>query len=209
MHLPRVYPILDTALLAQRGMPLALAARILLDGGIRLLQIRHKGSWDRWTFAAAEEIAQQSQAAGATLVINDRADIARMIEALAVHVGQDDLPVELVRAQSNPGTVIGLSTHDAAQMEAASPEADYVALGPIFATQSKENPSAVVGLNQLRLWRPLTRRPLVAIGGITLERAPDVLAAGADSVAIIGALFADPLTPESLQERTQAWLPLN
>jgi thiamine-phosphate pyrophosphorylase len=175
---------------------------------MRILQIRHKGSWDAATFAACESIAAMCREFGATLVINDRADIARMLDAPAVHVGQEDLPPAMIRAQA-PDLAIGFSTHTADQLRAVPPEADYAALGPIFDTASKANPSATVGLEMLREWRGFTSLPLVAIGGITRASAPAVFDAGADSVAVIHALFAQPLTSATLKERVHSWLPLN
>jgi thiamine-phosphate pyrophosphorylase len=137
---------------------------------------------------ASREIAGICRDAGILFVINDRADFANLLGA-ALHIGQDDLPAPAAR-KVVPNAVIGFSTHNAAQMRRAigSP-VDYLSLGPVFPTKSKENPDPVVGLEGLRALRPLTSKPLVAIGGITLENAPEVLAAGADSVAVISGLL--------------------
>ena len=122
------------------------------------------------------------------LVVNDRADMARLVDA-GLHLGQDDLPPSAARGILGTA-MLGFSTHNQAQLRAAANQpADYLALGPIFGTVSKQNPDPVVGLEGLRQGRPLTLRPLVAIGGITRENARAVLHAGADSVAVIGDLF--------------------
>lgn len=204
MKLLRLYPILDTATLARRGMPFETAAEVMLASGVGILQLRHKDAFDRDLFEATERVAARCRAAGVTFIINDRADIARLVDAGGVHVGQEDMPVAEVRRLLGDDQVLGFSTHNPAQLASAT-DADYVALGPIFGTASKENPDPVVGLDQLREWRGLNDRPLVAIGGITLETAAAVLGAGADSVAVISALYPDPLTPDTLAERLQAW----
>jgi thiamine-phosphate pyrophosphorylase len=131
--------------------------------------------------------------AGGIFIVNDRADVARAVDADGVHVGQDDLPVESARALVGPGKLIGYSTHVLEQVrEADRSTADYVAFGPIFPTASKENPDAVVGLEGLGEARKATHKPLVAIGGITLENARTVIEAGADSVAVIRGLVGAP-----------------
>ena len=123
--------------------------------------------------------------------MNDRADLARITGADGVHVGQEDLPVEAARRVLLAGQSVGVSTHTRTQFEkAAATSADYLAFGPIFPTGSKERPDPVVGLAQLREMRGLTRKPLVAIGGITLDNAASVIEAGADSVAVIHDLLA-------------------
>ena len=128
------------------------------------------------------------------IVINDRADVAKMLGADGVHLGQDDLPPSRVRALVGPDVWIGCSTHNEAQFRAAGREpADYLALGPIFATGSKENPDPVVGLAELARLRPLTAKPLVAIGGIARDNVRQVLEAGADAVAVISDLLSGDL----------------
>lgn len=196
MILPRVYPILDTS----RPIDLFAAAQALCDGGASLLQIRHKGAWNREIFAVAERITQLN----VTLIINDRADIARMLGA-GVHVGQTDLPPAEARAIVG-ALPLGYSTHNLTQLQAADGEPiDYVALGPIFGTLSKENPDPVVGVDRLRELRPLARHPLVAIGGMTRANAVGVIEAGADSVAVIGDMYPDPLTAVTLRNRMEEW----
>ena len=123
--------------------------------------------------------------------MNDRADMAMLLDA-ALHLGQDDLAPADARRIMPPGSIIGFSTHNKQQLRAGDREpVDYLAIGPIFPTKSKENPDPVVGLDGLRALRPLTKMPLVAIGGITRETAPTVFEAGADSVAVISDLYPD------------------
>jgi len=142
-------------------------------------------------FEACCGIAEHVRQAGGTFIVNDRADVALLSGASGVHLGQDDLPVELARRVLAAGQRVGLSTHTRAQFEQAqASSADYIAFGPIFRTTTKERPDAVVGLERLREMRGLARKPLVAIGGITLDNAPSVIEAGADSVAVIHGLLA-------------------
>jgi thiamine-phosphate pyrophosphorylase len=205
MRLPRVYPILDTESLDSRALALEAAAAAFLDGGAGILQIRHKRHWSRDFFASALTVARLCREAGATLIVNDRADFAMLLEA-GLHVGQDDLAPRDARRLMGPDCVIGLSSHDAAQLSATGGEpVDYVALGPIFPTASKFNPDPVTGIEEIRRCRPLVERPLVAIGGITLENALEVLGAGADSVAVIAGLLPTPATARSLRERMEEW----
>jgi thiamine-phosphate pyrophosphorylase len=205
MDLPRLYPILDTEALEQRGIALEAAAGAFLRGGARILQIRHKSHWSRNAFECARRTAAMCRERGVPLIVDDRADMAMLLEA-GLHVGQDDLAPRDARMLMGPRAAIGFSTHNAAQLSAAAAEpVDYVAIGPVFATRSKANPGPVVGVEELRRLRALTTRPLVAIGGITLENAVDVLRAGANSVAVIGGLLPEAATPESLLERIETW----
>jgi thiamine-phosphate pyrophosphorylase len=203
MKLPRFYPILDTGLLAQRGIAAAQAAEAILDAGAGILQFRHKGHWTREVFAEAEAVAKLCRDASAQFVVNDRADLARMMNA-ALHLGQDDLPPSAARRVMGSESLIGFSTHNEEQLCAAREEpVNYLALGPIFGTSSKENPDPVVGIDELRRLRGFTVLSLVAIGGITRANALDVLAAGADSVAIIG----DLLPPDGpIRSRIREWV---
>jgi len=209
--LPPLYPILDTALLARLGMPVEAAAEAMLAAGVRLLQLRHKGHFSRAAFLAAERIAELCRQAGAAFIVNDRADVACLLGA-GLHIGQDDLPPGEARRLLGAQPVLGLSTHNSAQLAAALSEpVDYVAFGPIFPTATKENPDPVVGLDLLPALAEQSHRagrPLVAIGGITRARAREVLAAGADSVAVISDLLADPLSSASLRARIEEWLQL-
>ena len=205
MTLPRLYPILDTALLAKRGFPVLGAAEAMLEGGAQILQYRHKGHFSRCVYGQAQRVCELCRRFGAAFVVNDRADMARLLEA-GLHVGQEDLPPAAARRILGPDGLLGFSTHNEAQLRAAEAEpVDYVALGPIFGTTSKERADPVVGLERLREWRRLTTRPLVAIGGITRENAAEVLAAGADAAAVISDLVPDPCTNTALRERIEEW----
>jgi thiamine-phosphate pyrophosphorylase len=206
MRLPRVYPILDTASLEVRDMALPTAAAAFLEGGAGILQIRHKGHWSRGFFEAAKQVARLCRENGVDLIVNDRADFALLLEA-GLHVGQDDLSPRDARKLMGPDRTIGFSSHSAAQLAAAGGEpVDYVALGPIFGTASKRNPNPVVGVDEVRRCRALVEQPLVAIGGITLENALEVLNAGADSVAIIAGLLPGLApTAQSLRKRMEEW----
>ncbi len=206
MSLPRLYPILDTGALALAGVPVLEAAIGMIEAGVHILQLRHKGHFSRDLFETAAHLAVLCEQARIGFVINDRVDMAKLLNA-HVHVGQDDLLPIFVRQLAGPDTIIGLSTHNREQLDAANAEpVDYHALGPIFATGSKQNPDPVVGLDNLRAWRPLSQRPLVAIGGITIENAPAVLGAGADSVAVISGLLPPNADRLRIRDRTAAWL---
>jgi thiamine-phosphate pyrophosphorylase len=204
MKLPAFYPILDTGAVLARGLDPVRAAQDILDGGARILQFRHKSFLSRQAYGWLEAIAGLTREAGVPLVVNDRADLAKLFGA-TLHVGQDDLPPAAARSVLG-ALPLGFSTHNEAQLRASENEPiDYVALGPIFGTATKENPDATVGLEELRRLRPLTRRPLAAIGGITRATASQVIAAGADSVAIIADLFPE---DGDLRRRTAEWVSL-
>jgi len=208
MELPRFYPILDTGALARHNYPPLLAAEAMLEAGARILQLRHKGYFSRQLFEQAEYVGRLCRHFGARWIVNDRADLAVLLDA-GLHVGQDDLPPAAARRLMGPDRAVGFSTHNPAQMELAAGEpVDYLALGPIFATASKENPDPVVGLEQLRQWRTLTPRPVVAIGGIRRDNAAAVLEAGADSVAVIGDLLPEECTKTSVRKRVEEWIAL-
>jgi len=187
MKLPAFYPVLD----ADRVSAIP-AAETLLAAGARILQYRHKSFFSQKAFEEASRIAELCRSAGALFIVNDRADIAKLLDA-GLHLGQDDLAPADARRVLPASSIVGFSTHNEQQLRAGDTEpVDYLAIGPIFATRSKQNPDPVVGLGRLRTLRSLTRKPLVAIGGITRELAPKVFEAGADSVAIIGDLFPRP-----------------
>ena len=203
--LPKFYPILDPDIAARHGIDPVIAAEQILEGGATILQFRHKGFFSREVFAQLERVAELCRNAGVLFVVNDRADLAAITGA-ALHLGQDDLTPSSARKIVGAKALIGFSTHNEAQLRAAVEEpANYLALGPIFGTASKQNPDPVVGLAELHRLRPLTNRPLVAIGGITRANARSVLAAGADSVAIIGDLFTE---SGKLRTRIEEWLSL-
>ncbi|HTB12577.1 MAG TPA: thiamine phosphate synthase [Bryobacteraceae bacterium] len=205
MRLKSFYPILDTDTVARRGIDPVEAARAILDGGARMLQFRHKGFFSRDVYDQARTINALCREVDATFVLNDRADIARLLSA-GLHLGQDDLSPADARRVVEDGALIGFSTHNETQLRAAAEQpADYLALGPMFTTSSKINPDPLVGLEELRRLRPLTGRPLVAIGGITRANAQGVIEAGADSVAVIGDLFPE---DGNIRRRVEEWISL-
>jgi len=206
MTLPRFYPILDSAALAARRCPLEIVAGVIIEAGARILQLRHKFNFDADTFEHATAVAAICKSHNVLFVVNDRCDIAALLDA-GVHLGQDDIPPRDARKLIGSERVLGFSTHNETQLTASNDEpVDYIALGPIFATASKANPDPVVGLRELARLRPLTSRPLVAIGGIDLSNAPSVLQAGADSVAVIADLLPDPCNKATLRARAEEWI---
>jgi thiamine-phosphate pyrophosphorylase len=185
----RLYAIADAEVLAGRGIGLKAFAEEMRAGGVRLLQYRNKVGSEQAVLRDAAVLRQVFAGAGATLIMNDRADLAVLAGFDGVHVGQGDLSPEDARRVVGVGRVVGVSTHTADQVRVAEAGgADYVAIGPIFRTGTKADAAPVVGLEGVRMARGLTRKPLVAIGGITLENARSVVDAGADAVAVISAL---------------------
>jgi thiamine-phosphate pyrophosphorylase len=180
--LPRLYVILDPTLLTVSAIE---CAQELAAVGVRLMQYRHKHAPTGEMLRVSKQLASTLQPRGITFIVNDRPDVAAMAYASGVHVGQNDLGVEATRSLVGE-KIIGVSTHNLVQFEkAVDSSADYIAVGPIFATSSKENPDPVVGTDLIRKVRHLTDKPIVAIGGIRIENAAEVIAAGADSVAVI------------------------
>lgn len=197
IRLPRLYAILDVERASAEGLDPLDVARRWLDRGVTWLQLRAKTLPGGAFLDVADRLAELANAASATFIVNDRSDIARLSGAAGVHVGQDDLSPADARRVLGLTAIVGRSTHTEAQVLAALAEPiDYLAIGPVFTTTSKERPDPVVGLEGVRLARALAeskRMPLVAIGGITLERSAEVIEAGADAVAVIGDLLtADP-----------------
>jgi len=192
LRLPALYAIVDP--LDTGRAPEALAAAYLA-GGARLLQLRVKDATSRELLRVAERVAALARAAGAVFLVNDRPDVARAVDADGVHLGQDDLPVGAARRVLGPDRLVGVSTHDLGEARAAvEAGADYIGVGPIYATASKAKALPARGPGLVAAVRRQVRCPIVAIGGITAETAPAVLAAGADAVAMIAALVraADP-----------------
>lgn len=192
---PALYAILDASpeFAGPSKFSILEIAERLADAGVELFQYRDKqGSARKIQEISAALVERLAVAAGgARLIVNDRADVAAIVGAGGVHVGQEDLPVEAARKICGGAVWVGVSTHNLEQLRAAdATSADYIAVGPIFATGTKLNPDPVVGLEFLRSARGITRKPLVAIGGITVESASDVYRAGADSVAVIRDLMA-------------------
>ena len=171
-------------------------------GGATFIQLREKHLSPREFYNQAKEALLVARSCGVRLIINDRADIAHALKADGVHLGQDDLPPALARELLGKDAIIGYSTHTVEQaMKAARLPVDYIAIGPIFETKSKENPDTVVGLEGLRRVRQAVGKiPLVAIGGINRESIPATLAAGADAVAAISLLLAG---PQEIEDRTR------
>ncbi len=190
MLFPPLYAILDPSLAAS---PLEVTAESLAESGVTLMQLRDKRSCARDIFVQVRSLMAILAPRGVRLIINDRPDIASIAGAGGVHVGQDDLPVEYARKICPEPKWVGVSTHNVEQLRPADrSSADYIAVGPVFPTGTKENPDPVVGVEFVRAARKLTAKPIVAIGGITIESAADVFRAGADSVAVIRDLIAAP-----------------
>lgn len=203
--LPRLYAVLDVDLITARGGSPERIAREWVDAGVRLLQLRAKSLSGRPFLQLAERLAAVSRDAGATFIVNDRADVAHLSGAAGVHVGQSDLMPADARRVLGDSALVGLSTHSESQLgDALMHPIDYVAIGPVFLTTSKKSPDSVVGLAGVRAAAGAAAPrglPVVAIGGITLDRVASVLEAGATSVAVISALLDG--EPE---ERAKAFL---
>ena len=194
-----LYAILDTALLARHQHRLVDVVEAC--GDLPWVQIRHKGPFDRDFVTELEACARIRT----DLILNDRADYAALF-GFGLHLGQDDLPPVAARQIIGTSVKLGLSTHNATQLLAGTSEpVDYLAVGPIFETSSKLNPDPVVGVVGLARLRPISTRPLVAIGGITLENAPQVIEAGANFVAILSALWQPPYTLRSFRDNIERW----
>jgi thiamine-phosphate pyrophosphorylase len=191
VQIPRVYAIIDASRLRTTAELVAFAKE-LSAGGCTLLQYRNKSGNARVMLEQAREL-KKHLAASVRLIMNDRADLCLAAEFDGVHVGQDDLSPESVRRIIGPHRWLGVSTHNPEQLRDADlSSADYLAIGPVFSTSSKEKPDPVVGLEGVRRARALTSKPLVAIGGITRPTAAFVIEAGADSIAVISDLLQDP-----------------
>ena len=189
--LPRLYPIVDAANFATSQELYAFARQLIL-GGVTMIQYRNKKGSAR---ECLSHVRQLRVLAGESvrLIMNDRADLCLAAGFDGVHLGQDDLSPEGARSVVKAGKWVGVSTHNLQQAVAAdATSANYIAIGPIFATQSKERPDPVLGLEGLKKVRSATRKPLVAIGGITIDNCRSVIDAGADSVAVISSLLASP-----------------
>ena len=188
--LPRLYVILDAALVT---VPEIECAEKLAAAGVQLVQYRNKRASARELFESSKRLSSLLIPQGVTFLVNDRADVAAAAGASGVHVGQEDLRVEAARSVIGTEKLLGISTHNLEQFkDAAASSADYIAVGPIFATGTKSNPDPVVGTQFIRKVRPITDKPIVAIGGVTLERAPEIIESGADSVAVIGDILGAP-----------------
>jgi thiamine-phosphate diphosphorylase len=198
---PRLYPLTDRA--AGGSVSPAAQVQALLTSGARWVQVRDPAASDVDRLAALDAAVPFARLRGGMVVVNDRADLARLCGAAGVHLGEEDLPLPEARALLGPVAVLGASSHDpASARRAEAAGADYVALGPIFTTGSKSDAGPAIGLSALREVRATVRIPLIAIGGITRDRAAEVLDAGADAIAVIRDLVGAP----DLRKRTAAWV---
>lgn len=197
--LPRLYAIAD----ASFGDPVKIA-EALFDGGARLVQIRNKTACARELLDQVERILEVAPS-GARVIVNDRVDVARIAAAAGVHLGQSDLPAPAARQILGPDRIIGFSTHSVEQaLEADKLAIDYIAVGPIFSTPTKQNAEPVVGVETLAAICRSVRKPVVAIGGIKLENAAQILQAGAQSIAVISGL----LRSADIRAGVRAWVEL-
>lgn len=194
--LPKIYPLTDVSI---AGFSHLEQVRKLVAGGATLIQLREKRAAPRDFYESAKAVIEFARAQNVKIIINDRVDIALAARADGVHLGQDDLPIAAARKILGGKAIIGFSTHTLAEAEAAARlPIDYIAVGPIFQTFSKENPDPILGLENLKKARQAVGGfPLVAIGGISVENAASVLQNGADSLAVIGAILNP---PESVSE---------
>jgi thiamine-phosphate pyrophosphorylase len=195
----RIYPLTDVRL---SGLTHAEQVIRLSDGGANLIQLREKNLTPREFFKQAEEASHIARQRGVRIVVNDRVDIALAVEAEGIHLGLEDFPAGAARRLLGDNAIIGISTHSVEQARrAARLPVNYLAIGPIFSTTSKRNSEPVVGLNGLQQVREaIGNFPLVAIGGISHENALEVLKSGADAIAVINALLAN---PNEVTERTK------
>jgi thiamine-phosphate pyrophosphorylase len=199
MTISRLYPIVDEGLIRQRGIALGRVAEDLKASGVRLLQYRNKLSAPESILRSAAVVWEVFDGTGCRLMMNDRADLAVLSGFGGVHVGQGDLSPEDARRVVGVERWVGVSTHNDEQVQIADEtSADYIAVGPVFATGTKLDAEPVIGLDGVRRARALTKKPIVAIGGVTRANAKSVIDAGADSVAVISALFVEGETVEKV-----------
>jgi thiamine-phosphate pyrophosphorylase len=189
--LPKLYPILDAGLLAARGIKLQWAAEQMRAAGVKLLQYRDKAGAPQTVLRNAAVIREVFAGAECRMILNDRADLALLARWDGVHMGQGDLLPGDARRVVGLERWVGVSTHNDEQVRLADLScADYIAVGPVFATGTKLDAEPVIGLDGVRRARALTSKPIVAIGGITRQNARSVIDAGVDSIALISGLFA-------------------
>lgn len=193
-----LYLVLDPTVRPDRPLVDVLRAAAAL--GVRLFQYRNKQTTMKEAYAQALTLRQAATEAGAMFIVNDRCDLALAVKADGVHLGQEDLLISDARRVLGPGMIIGLSTHTAAQVrEAVALKPDYIGFGPIFRTSTKADHDPVVGLDGLRAARTLTTLPMFAIGGITADSVGEILAAGADGMAVISAILNAPDLGEAIR----------
>jgi thiamine-phosphate pyrophosphorylase len=184
---PFLYPILDE----NRSNDLERDAQDLINAGVKILQLRCKKMSNAEFQQLVTKLMPLCKRAGVLLILNDRVDVCMITDASGVHLGQDDFPATEAR-QLLPNAIIGLSTHNLNQVQSADQlPIDYISIGPIFPTTSKENPDPVVGIDLLRKAKTLTSKPIVCIGGITKNETPELLRAGADGIAVISEIYRD------------------
>ena len=202
LKLPKIYPITDELI---SGISHAEQVRLLIAGGATLIQLREKHAGARAFYESAAAAVAIARERNVQIVINDRVDIALALKT-GVHLGQDDLPPDKARQILGPDAIIGFSTHNIEQAKASTKHpVDYIAIGPIFQTQTKQHTDPVIGVDEIRAIKEIIHTPLVAIGGITKTNLADVFAAGADSAAMIGAVIADPLLIEETMRRLMSF----
>lgn len=191
MNLPGLYAVVDHRIATQHGWRVCDLARAYLAGGARLLQIRATDVASGAFLAWCDEVIRDATDVGAQVIVNDRADIAAVAGAAGVHLGQSDLSPDVARRMGPANMMVGLSTHTRLQLDLSTTVAvDYVAVGPVYQTRTKETGYTAVGLDLVTYASRLKpERPVVAIGGVTLERVEAVMSAGATSVAVISDLL--------------------
>lgn len=201
-RLPKIYPITDASITRLSHLK---QVKELVKGGATFIQLREKHDSPRAFYESAKEVLNYTRNSEIKIIINDRVDIALAVHADGVHLGQDDLPPECARAILGENAIIGFSTHNIDQAIAASQlSLDYIAIGPIYETKSKENPDPIVGIDGLKTVRQaIDDFPLVAIGGINVESAQTVWQNGADSIALISSLL---MPSEKIAENTKSFL---
>ena len=198
---PFIYPITDRKL--SGDLPIGKIVRALCEGGAKIIQLREKGITTRQFWEVATEAVEVAHNRGAKLIVNDRVDIALLTGADGVHLGEDDLPADTARRILGAEKIIGLSCHSVNDVGRAHElPVDYIAVGPVYPTDTKALRYPVVGTDLITRARELTTKPLVAIGGISASNAADVMAAGADGIAVISAVMA----PGEVESRTAALL---
>lgn len=207
---PSLYPILDAGILsadpeARRGELLRLTRRVV-DAGVTILQYRNKLGSDEQVLEDARWV-RDGAGPDPTLILNDRVHLVERVGFDGAHVGQGDMDPAEARRILGPKRVLGISTHNPEQLAMADKApVDYIAVGPVFTTSSKENPDPVIGLEGVGAARRLTSRPLVAIGGISEKNARAVMEAGADSIAVISAVFGLVVEPVPTGQRVSELL---
>lgn len=202
IKLPKIYPITDTRI---TNLPHAEQVEKLIEGGAELIQLREKYASSEDFFYQAKEATEFAKKHNVKIIINDRVDIALALKTDGVHLGQDDLPPVEARKILGKDAIIGFSTHTVSQaVEAVKLPIDYVAIGPVFSTKTKENPDEVIGLDGVKkVSEAIGNFPLVAIGGITFDNFREVLEQGASSVAVISDLLS---VPQNISERFKSFV---